>query len=273
MSAGPRSSRQAAFREVGRGSIGMALIPERQKSLSINMNYDLHYVHEECRPHKGGNLSVAKSRSRAIPPADAVRPALQRRSREKRDLLIKAGVRIFARDGYEGARVADIAQDAGISVGVFYQRFKDKRGFFSALEAEFWKRGTENWDGFCESADPQWTVAELIIHMIRNLSRVVVRNEGFFRALITVSHKDKTVFPPGLEMDRYGAKVLYKLLASRGFIEPGVVDEEQVYFAIAGISKIMILMTLFASGGYRASDEYSIQELTAMFARYLRIEL
>jgi len=67
---------------------------------------------------------------------DGARPALQQRSREKRDRLIKAGITAFARDGYESARVVDLAKDAGISVGVFYQRFKDKRGFFMALETE-----------------------------------------------------------------------------------------------------------------------------------------
>jgi AcrR family transcriptional regulator len=47
-----------------------------------------------------------------------VNPALQKRSRDKRDRLIKAGMTAFSDKGYEQTRIADIASEAGISVGV-----------------------------------------------------------------------------------------------------------------------------------------------------------
>lgn len=236
------------------------------------MNYDLHCVHRRKRLKGLRAESVAASRTRSGPP-EHERPALQQRSREKRDLLIKAGVRAFARDGYEGAKIAEIAQDAGMSVGVFYQRFKNKRGFFSALEARFFERGCENWDRFCRSAAPEWTARELLMQMVRNVGQVISRNRGFFQALVTVGYQDKTVFPAGIEMDRYGAGLVSDLLVERGFVRADELDRERVYFAIAGISKIMILMSLFDSEGYHATDEYTVQELTRMLARHLEIEI
>lgn len=215
---------------------------------------------------------MAKSRNRPGTP-DPVRPALQQRSRAKRDLLIKAGIRAFARDGYDGAKVADIAQDAGISVGVFYQRFKDKRGFFTALEARFLERGRENWDRFCNNANPEWTARELLTHMVRNMGRVISRNEGFFQALVTLGAKEKSVVAPAMEMDRHGANRIADLLLARGFIDHRRIDRERVYFAIAGIAKILVLMTVFDSEHHRATDEYTVEELTLMLARYLEIEI
>ncbi|MBX3707574.1 MAG: TetR/AcrR family transcriptional regulator [Pseudomonadales bacterium] len=215
---------------------------------------------------------MAKSRTRPGTP-DPERPALQQRSREKRDLLIKAGIRAFARDGYDGAKIADIAQDAGISVGVFYQRFKDKRGFFTALEARFMERGRENWDRFCNSADPNWTAGELLTHMVRNMGRVISRNQGFFQALVTLGYQDKTVIGPGMEMDRHGASRVADLLLARGFVDHRTINRERVYLAIANVSKILILMTLFDSENRRATEDHTVQELTLMIARYLEIEI
>lgn len=215
--------------------------------------------------------------ARSAPPksgaSNAIKPALQKRSQEKRDLLIKAGIRAFARDGYDGAKIVDIAKDAGISVGVFYQRFKDKRGFFDALEVHFMERGKENWDRFCNESDPEWSAGELLTQMVRNLGNVIIRNEGFFRALVTLGHQDKSVFPPGVDMDRYGADRVADLLLARGFIDPRDMDRENVYFGVASVAKVMIMMTLTGSGAYGANDEFTVEQLTNMLARYLQIEI
>ena len=48
------------------------------------------------------------------------------RGLETRRKLISASQIIFARDGYEKARVADIASEAGVSHGNFYRHFADK---------------------------------------------------------------------------------------------------------------------------------------------------
>jgi AcrR family transcriptional regulator len=65
------------------------------------------------------------------------RPALQERSRETRDRVLAAAEEAFAAKGYEGARMADIAEAAGCSVGALYQRFKDKDALFSGIAEAF----------------------------------------------------------------------------------------------------------------------------------------
>jgi AcrR family transcriptional regulator len=65
------------------------------------------------------------------------RPALQERSRETRDRVLAAAEEVFATRGYEGARMADIAETAGCSVGALYQRFKDKDALFGGIAAAF----------------------------------------------------------------------------------------------------------------------------------------
>jgi AcrR family transcriptional regulator len=70
-------------------------------------------------------------------PADWSRPALQARSRETRDRVLAVAEEVFATKGYEGARMADIAEAAGCSVGALYQRFKDKDALFGGIAGAF----------------------------------------------------------------------------------------------------------------------------------------
>src|SRR5690242_13417876 len=64
-------------------------------------------------------------------------PALQERSRETRDKLLAAAEEAFAAKGYEGSRIADIAQAAGVSAGAVYFRFKDKEALFNGIVERF----------------------------------------------------------------------------------------------------------------------------------------
>jgi AcrR family transcriptional regulator len=64
-------------------------------------------------------------------------PASQARSRATRARLLEAAERVFAEKGYDGARLADIADEADCSVGAVYFRFKDKDALFFAIAESF----------------------------------------------------------------------------------------------------------------------------------------
>lgn len=218
---------------------------------------------------------VAKAKATRKPrTSPGVRPALQQRSREKRDRLIKAGIAAFARDGYEAARIVDIVREAGISVGVFYQRFKDKRGFFDVLEQEFVARGKANWDRFFEEADPTWTARRLLERLTRNLGRVIEDNVGFFRALISLGHHDKSVVGRGVELARYGATRLQEYLVARGLLDPKKIEKDDVYFALAMIHRSLVMSAAMGAGGpYGASEPRTARKLARMLANFLAIDL
>jgi AcrR family transcriptional regulator len=58
------------------------------------------------------------------------------RTKETRDLLLRAAETIFVRDGYEGAELGEIAALAGRTKGAIYAHFKNKEDLFIALFAE-----------------------------------------------------------------------------------------------------------------------------------------
>ncbi len=57
----------------------------------------------------------------------------QQRTEATRRKLLKSARRIFARDGFEAARLEDIAGHAGHTRGAFYAHFKSKEDLFFAL--------------------------------------------------------------------------------------------------------------------------------------------
>lgn len=61
------------------------------------------------------------------------RPTQADRTAATRKKLISAAARIFARDGFEAARLEEIAVAAGYTRGALYANFKDKEDLFFAL--------------------------------------------------------------------------------------------------------------------------------------------
>ena len=79
-------------------------------------------------------------------PSSADTPAESRVRRDKRNLILDSAVRVFARLGYHGARISDIATEAGIAYGLVYHYFKNKEEILNTIFED-------RWGGFREAVD------------------------------------------------------------------------------------------------------------------------
>ena len=52
----------------------------------------------------------------------------------KHELIINAAIKVFARDGLEKGKIADIAKEAGIGKGTVYEYFRSKKDIFKVIE-------------------------------------------------------------------------------------------------------------------------------------------
>jgi TetR/AcrR family fatty acid metabolism transcriptional regulator len=58
---------------------------------------------------------------------------------DKRQLILAAAIRVFARAGYHTSRVGDIAEEAGIAHGLLYHYFPSKEEVLATIFRENWR--------------------------------------------------------------------------------------------------------------------------------------
>ncbi|MDP4604473.1 MAG: TetR/AcrR family transcriptional regulator [Solirubrobacteraceae bacterium] len=62
----------------------------------------------------------------------------QAQATDKRRVILDAAVKVFAREGFHGCRVADIADEAGVAYGLVYHYFRSKDEILDTLFLERW---------------------------------------------------------------------------------------------------------------------------------------
>jgi AcrR family transcriptional regulator len=85
----------------------------------------------------------------ATPTADAREP----RGAKRRQIL-EAATRVFASRGYHGARVSDIAREAGIAYGLVYHYFRNKDEILDTIFAERWGAFLDVVEGIVAGTQP-----------------------------------------------------------------------------------------------------------------------
>ena len=97
----------------------------------------------------------------------------------KRKLILDAAIRVFARSGYHGARVGDIATEAGVAHGLLYHYFSSKE---QVLETVFRENFGELLERFraVESAD------EPAAEKLEGIAKILLRTWRNDPALVTV---------------------------------------------------------------------------------------
>lgn len=63
--------------------------------------------------------------------------------REKRRLILRAAITVFARSGYHTSRVSDVAKEAGVAYGLVYHYFGSKEDLLATIFRGTWSRMLE----------------------------------------------------------------------------------------------------------------------------------
>jgi len=94
-----------------------------------------------------------------------------RQGRDKRSLILESATKVFARTGYHGSRVSDIAREAGIAYGLVYHYFKNKEEILATIFEERWAAFLEVLEGIASgpnsTEDKLVSVAALILNVFR----------------------------------------------------------------------------------------------------------
>lgn len=122
-----------------------------------------------------------------------VREPQQKRSIDKKNRIIEAGYELFAKDGYFNTNTSEIAKKAGVSTGIVYGYFHDKRDILIEVldiyvDNVFYPV-FEMFDKITAPVDFDF----IITHSIDNAVTVHENNAAIHEALHSLSSTDKTV--------------------------------------------------------------------------------
>jgi AcrR family transcriptional regulator len=85
---------------------------------------------------------------------------------DKRILILRAAVRVFAAEGYEATRVGDIASEAGVAYGLVYHYFGSKEAVLEAVFREQWGRLLAAVGLAAETGDDAGEQLELVVKIV-----------------------------------------------------------------------------------------------------------
>ena len=154
--------------------------------------------------------------------------------REKRRVILRAAITVFAHHGYHTSRVADVAREAGVAYGLVYHYFGSKEDLLETIFRRTWTRmlaAVQEVEQSGVSAREQiQAVARIVLgawevdpDLVRVLVREVARSpqlgrevdeiEHAFDALerIVVRGQDEGELKPDLD-PRFAALILYGAL-------------------------------------------------------------
>jgi TetR/AcrR family fatty acid metabolism transcriptional regulator len=167
-------------------------------------------------------------------------PRRTRRSTRTRERILAAAVDVFAHRGFHGARVADIAEAAGIAYGLVYHHFRNKDEILAAIFAERWGRYMRWLDEVAASDAPFAAKVQRILHFLVDAYRqepalmTVMINEVSRSYEFLESHDVGTVF---MAFDAVGRIV--EDARTRGEVRADV-DVEIATHAILGAAEMVL---------------------------------
>lgn len=159
-----------------------------------------------------------------------VRQPQQERSIEKKNKIITAGYQLFSEVGYYGTNTAEIAKRAGVSTGIVYGYFSDKRDILICVLEIYLNTVVEPLLKIFNKLSAPIDFTTLAPKIIDEVIKIHKRNNKIHEALHSLSGSDEAVNARFIELeDQLTLKI------SSEFTRLGVETDnlaEKVHFAI-----------------------------------------
>ncbi len=159
-----------------------------------------------------------------------VREPRQERSIEKKHRIIEAGYQLFSEVGYYGTNTAEIAKRAGVSTGIVYGYFQDKRDILiSVLELYIGKVFEPIFKLFDKLSAPV-SYAEILPNIIDLIIKTHKKHAKIHEVLHSLSSTDEVVSSEFLALEDSLTNRINDKLVSLGEKKENLM--EKIHFAM-----------------------------------------
>jgi AcrR family transcriptional regulator len=122
-----------------------------------------------------------------------VREPKQTRSIEKKKKIIEAGYKLFSEVGYYGTNTAEIAKHAGVSTGIVYGYFQDKRDILISALDIYVNKAFDPILKLFDRINAPLNYAEIIPQVIDDTLKIHKKNAKMHEALHSLASTDEAV--------------------------------------------------------------------------------
>lgn len=129
-------------------------------------------------------------------PAAPLRPPGRPKATEgldTREALLRAGRSLFATKGFAGVAVSEIAEAAGISVPMIYQRFGSKAGLFVAVAEDVYARALANMRSAMAGVDRFDEAVDLVLQSFARMYRIDREVPAMVLTVLVEVNRDETL--------------------------------------------------------------------------------
>ena len=159
-----------------------------------------------------------------------IRQPQQERSNEKKQKIINASYELFAEVGYYNANTQEIAKRAGVSTGIVYSYFKDKRDILLYVLKIYIDKVTEPFEALWKNVTAPLDIGSLATAYIDATIKAHKDNSHLHSALHALEGSDKEVNEEFLSLQDKITKSITEKLEYYGYDKPNV--KERVHLAM-----------------------------------------
>lgn len=133
--------------------------------------------------------------------SETVREPMQQRSIDKKNRIIEAGYQLFAEKGYFDTNTVEIAKRAGVSTGIVYGYFHDKRDILLEVLGIYVDNVFRPVLSMFDLIEKPLNFKNIVTLAIDNTVETHMKNVSIHEALHSLSSTDKVVNEKFLELE------------------------------------------------------------------------
>ena len=159
-----------------------------------------------------------------------VRQPQQERAIEKKNKIINAGYELFSEVGYYGTNTAEIAKRAGVSTGIVYGYFSDKRDIMICVLEIYLDTVVAPLLRFFDKLKAPLNLEEIVPTVINEVIKIHKNNNKIHEALHSLSGSDEAVNTKFIELEDNLTLRISQVLINLGLGKENI--HEKVHFAM-----------------------------------------
>lgn len=162
--------------------------------------------------------------------ASEIREPKQKRSIETKKKIIDASFQLFSESGYFSTNTAEIAKRAGVSTGIIYGYFKDKRDILLEVLELYTEKAYRPILKTFDMVEPPLDFRAVVPRIIDGAIATHKNNAKIHEALHSMTHVDHTVNSKFIELEDTITMQFAFRLSSLGYSDEGL--HEKIHLAM-----------------------------------------